>query len=554
MGAVVDKFVRDRVSAVLALMCVLALVASAIAQSAVPATTRAADGVPTTQGVGSDQAPTAVIRIQGVIDDYAKDVVLAHLAQARKSGAKVIIFDIDTPGGAVGATLEMTRAVRAVNDAKTVAFIDPQAYSAGTIFAVALDEIYMAPESALGDCAPIMVTQTGLQTLGDAERAKLSSPVVADMYASASRNGHNPDVLAAMVLPGRVIHAVLSPEGERKFTDDKGYRGLLDKGYKPIPGVPDPLDGTDTLLTLDNRSAEKVGLSRGTFASVEALAAAKGWAIQQTLEPTKGQLLVQWLNSTAVRGVLLTAFMITMYLSFNVPGHGLPEAVCLTALATLIIVPLLTGYASWLEIVLILLGIGLIALEIFVITGTVIPGLVGGCMVLVGLILTFVPKELPGSPGEWMPPTMPSMPQTWAALQTGLLVVAISLLVSMGGGLWVSRYLPRMPYGRKLILSAVSGQGGSVAAIADDAPGATAHVWPAIGATAVCVSDLRPGGNAEFPDPDGPGFRSVAVISDSGFVAKGTPVRVREVEGARILVRPVAGGAGGSGAGGEVRA
>lgn len=488
---------------------------------------------PTSPAASNNKAVVIVLR--GVIDDYAAEVLRGHLTAARNMGAGTVIIHLDTPGGVVGATLDLTRYLRNLTDLRTIAFIDPIAYSAGTIVAVALDAIYMSPGAAMGDCAPIAATPTGVQTLGDAERAKVASPVVADMIASANRNGHDPEMLTAMVLHGRVLHAIQNPDtGSRRFVDPTTYARLIEDGYTALDGVPNPLDGPDTLLTVDNQIAERIGLSRGTFPSVEALANHLGLEIIATLEPTFGQRLVQWLNSAAIRGLLVTVFMVTMYLSFNTPGHGLPEAVCLTSLATIVIVPLMTGYASWIELVLILGGIALIALEIFVLTGTFIAGVVGTLSVLTGLVLTFVPRELPSSPGEWVPPALPSLPGTWTALQTGFLVVTVSMIAALLVGWWLSLYLPKLPYAGRLVLSGVTGQGGAGSVIADG----SRETWPPTGAVAQAVTDLRPSGKAEFPDPDGPGLRTVQVVSDSGFVSRGTPVRVVGTEGPTILVRP----------------
>jgi hypothetical protein len=52
------------------------------------------------------------------------------------------------------------------------------------------------------------------------------------------------------------------------------------------------------------------------------------------------------------------------------------------------------------------------------------------------------------------------------------------------------------------------------------------------------VSELKPGGSAEFPYADD--RRTTAVISDSGYVSPGTKLVVREVQGNRVVVRPIA--------------
>jgi len=120
-------------------------------------------------------------------------------------------------------------------------------------------------------------------------------------------------------------------------------------------------------------------------------------------------------------------------------------------------------------------------------------------------------------------------------LQTGFVVVTFSMVAAMLAGWWLSFYLPKLPYGGRLILSGIAGQGGAGSVLAEG----SRESWPPVGATAVAATDLRPSGNAEFPDPDGPGVRTSPVVSDSGFVSRGTPVRVVETAGARVLVRPI---------------
>ena len=69
------------------------------------------------------------------------------------------------------------------------------------------------------------------------------------------------------------------------------------------------------------------------------------------------------------------------------------ETLAVISLAILVGVPLLTGYAQWWEIVVILVGMALLALEIFVIPGFGVTGILGILMVLFGLVMTFVGKE-----------------------------------------------------------------------------------------------------------------------------------------------------------------
>jgi hypothetical protein len=102
--------------------------------------------------------------------------------------------------------------------------------------------------------------------------------------------------------------------------------------------------------------------------------------------------------------------------------------------------------------------------------------------------------------------------------------------------MWLRRYLPRMPYFKGLILntSVGSSSGAMVGSLTNIDP---MSVGPAIGSRCKAVTDLRPGGSAEFIDSAG-GSHIVAVVSDAGFVTCGTPLVVREAAGNRVVVRP----------------
>jgi membrane-bound ClpP family serine protease len=129
-----------------------------------------------------------------------------------------------------------------------------------------------------------------------------------------------------------------------------------------------------------------------------------------------------------------------------------------------------------------------------------------------------------------MPGVMPHLKGTWSALQGGMLVVLAALVCSAVLSQILRSYLPKLPYFNRLILTATSGAAGGVELPADEKD----H-WPFSGTTGRTVTDLLPGGSAEFPYADV--TRVTGVVSDSGFIARGTPIEVRDTSGNRIVVR-----------------
>ncbi|HEV8605837.1 MAG TPA: hypothetical protein VGQ99_10750 [Tepidisphaeraceae bacterium] len=472
--------------------------------------------------------PAVVIPIRGEINDYTRDTFMRRLAKARALGAKVIIVQLDTPGGLVTSALDMSRTIRGLRDVRTIAFIDNKAYSAGTMIALACNEVIMVPNAVIGDCAPITINHAG-DVVG---AAKAISPVVDDFRDSANRNGYDPMVVEAMVRVEPVIYLVESNAGIRKAVDADEYKRLTaDNAWKAVSGIRQPIDGPDTLLTVSTNTALLLGLARAEAGSIPAVASLRNLNIIATLDAGVGETIIDVLNTGVARFVLLSIFLTCLYAALHAPGHGLAEVLAILCLATLVGIPLLTGYAQWWEIIAILLGIGLVALEVFVIPGFGVTGIVGIGLILTGFVMTFVAPE----PGR-SPISIPKLSMSWEGLQQGLAVTLSGLVCSLLLCMWLRRYLPKLPYFKGLILNTTVGSTSAamVGSLTNIDP---LDLAPAIGSRCKAATDLKPGGSAEFIDAAG-GSHIVAVISDAGFVTRGTPLVVREAAGNRVVVRP----------------
>jgi membrane-bound serine protease (ClpP class) len=497
------------------LSCVLLLAAPALAQSIEP-TTR--------------PATAAIIHLQGMIDDFNRDGLIRRFDEARKTGASVVILNINTYGGLVTSGLDISRFLKRQDDLHVIAFVDEKAISAGVMIAIACDEIVMSPSALMGDSAPIsMGAGGGMEEMAPAERAKAESPILEDFYSSAQKNGYDPLLTEAMVSVGRAVHWIeKSDTQERRFVNADDYKTLTAEGWKPVEGVRNPIDAPDTLLTVHSDLAIKLGLAKGIAASADALAAERGYTVVANLFPGTAERWVGFLSGATLRSLLFTIFLMSLYLSLNAPGHGMPEAIAMTSLGLLVGVPMLTGYAQWWEVIAIVLGLVLLAIELFVIPGFGVAGISGIVLVLGGMLMTFVGDDP-------MPGIMPKLPGTWAALQTGLIVVVGGMAASLFLWIWLNRYLPKMPYANRLILTTTSGGSEEIRGQSTDLSGGS--TWPTPGAIGTSVTDLRPGGSAAFLDDATHDTRIADVVSDTGFVRVGTKVQVREVTGGRIVVR-----------------
>jgi membrane-bound serine protease (ClpP class) len=471
----------------------------------------------------------AIVTFQGEVDDLACNSLERRFDEARAAGAKTIILELNTYGGLVTAGLDISGFIKRQTDIHTIAFVDEKGISAGALIAFSADEIVMDPSSVIGDCAPIIFKTDGaIDSMGATERAKAESPVLADFLDSAARNGHNPMLAEAMVAINHPIWAWKADDGSVHFTSAQPT--TLPSGWKEIPGVTNPLNSADTLLTVHTREAVAIGLASGSAQSPEALAQQRGLQIIGTYTRGTGEKFVEVLGNPVSRLLLIMIFMGSLQIGLSAPGHGAAEAVAIVSLGLLVGMPLLTGYAQWWEVVLIFAGLGLIAFEIFVFPGHFVSAVAGVLLLIFGLIMSFTGSQ-PGGGGWW-----PQTQQAWGLLENGIIVVAAGLAGSVGLWIWLNRFLPRMPYFRRLILTATSGGGAPIKA---NEPPARESAWPPIGSAGRATTELRPGGSALFADGVLGDTRIVAVVSDSGYVSPGTALIVREVHGNRIIVRPV---------------
>lgn len=525
-GSILGRRPGRRVAAV-ALLAVTTVFGTAIAAD-----------YPTTRKAGG----AAIIPIRGTISDVMRDSVRRRLDEAYAAGVKTIIFEMDTPGGLVTSALDICRIIKNVpQDVRTVAWVHPEAYSAGAMISVACNEIWMSPASSIGDCAPIMVAPTGAPVeLGETERAKSESPILQEFRDSATRNGYNPLLSRAMVTVGEEVWWVEKADdpNERRFVSTAEKQKLIDEPtaenrvwrlveHANVPGadkridIQQPVDRSDTLLTMSQYDAVIFGFAKGIAVDTADLTLKLELpGAPMRFEKSGWESFAAWLNSPLIRGLLMVIVLVGAYAEFQHPGMVLPGAAALIALAVFLAAPYAAGLASIWTIVVLVIGLALLAIEVFVIPGFGFVGLLGIALVAIALIGTFVPSE-PNAP----PFALPTLPGTWDGLVLGLKVMTVSLCISLVGIFLLVTYLPRTRVVRGV---ATDNPVAAALALGDPSVGVAE-----IGDVGVVVGDLKPAGNARF------GQDVVEVQSQGEYVEIGRRVQVIRREGMRVVVRPL---------------
>lgn len=439
------------------------------------------------------RAKVCILPIREDIDSPLVYVIRRGVKEAMQSKADLLLLDMETNGGKVSSTEEIIE-ILAQFKGRTVTYVNKNAYSAGAFIAVSTQRIFMAPESVIGAAAPIMMSPGGMgvESMPATVEVKMTSALSAKVRAYAQKNGHNPDVVEAMI--------------DKQKELEIGGKTINKKG---------------NILTLTNREAEeKLGdsgrplLSEGTVESLDKLLENLGFAgaERMVVQPTGAEKLAFWL--TALNWLWLILGVAGVYIEFKTPGFGLPGIVGICGFTLYFLGGYVAGLSGLEWPLLFLLGLVLVALELFVFPGTLALGLAGVCLMLVTLVMAMV-DFYPGMP------RVPSFPQ----IQVPLRDMGIAALGSVVVLVVLSRLLPKTTmYGRLVTLSV----SGGATAKADEAVRQSR-----IGLEGVCVSALRPGGKAQF------GEDILDVLTQGESMPRGARVRITEFSGKSAVVEAV---------------
>jgi membrane-bound serine protease (ClpP class) len=237
------------------------------------------------------------------------------------------------------------------------------------------------------------------------------------------------------------------------------------------------------------------------------------------LDQSWSEGLVAFLTQFPVRGLLVVVFLIGLFVEMTHPGLVLPGFVAAAALLGLLGPPMLINMASWWEIAAIVGGILLIVLEIFVIPGFGVFGIIGLLLLFGGLVGTFLPS------GAFFSDS--------ARQRSDMLYGVTTLVLSMASAgvlmYFIAKHFSSIPMLGRLVL-----QGGIEIDESDRDP-MLAAMAPAgspikVGMTGRAITSLRPAGQVEI---NGTVYD---VVADIGYIESGQPIRISSVTAFRVGV------------------
>lgn len=452
--------------------------------------------------------PVFVIPMSGEVEPAMTAFIKRATGEAAQVPGALIVLELDTFGGRVDAALTIVEIMTGLDHHRTIAFVTSKAISAGALIALSCNDLVMRPSTTIGDCAPITFTNEGPTMMGE----KFQSPLRAKFRSLARRNNYPPALAAAMVSSEMEVYR-LRINGETRYLDSKEYNDLspADKGRIEEKKT---VVAKGELLTMDDTEAKNLGFSRLTANSVAEMLQGLGIQkfrivrIEQNWSESLGRIIAR------LSPLLLMIGLAALYLEIKAPGFGLPGMIGITCLGLVFLNQYLVGLANYTELLLVLLGVVLLAMEIFVIPGFGMAGVAGFLCLGIGLVLSLQDFVLPD----------PGRPWQGEILVNNLIQVLGSFVAALGLTLLFLRFLfPRL--GRVV-------EGPYLATtLASSHADSTEAARVRVGDLGTARTPLRPAGKVLI---NGEG---IDATSDGEFLEQETPVKVTEVRGNRVIVR-----------------
>lgn len=294
------------------------------------------------QAAAAEDETVYIVPVEETVEKGLFSFLKRAVSEAEADNASAIIFEINTPGGAVDAAGEIGKLLTST-DIRTIAYVNKQALSAGAYISLNTDEIYMVPGSVMGSAA--IIDQSG-NTAGK----KAESYWFAAMKSAAVESGRDP--LYALAMADEDID------------------------------LPEYGAGKGKLLTLTPEQALEVGYSEGTVKNLEELTEKLGveQAGLKRVEASFAEKVARFITNPVVVPILLTVGSLGLVLELYSPGFGIPGFMGLSALILFFYGHLVAGLAGYEAIILFVVGVVLVLLEFF------LPGGIAGGIGFIAII------------------------------------------------------------------------------------------------------------------------------------------------------------------------
>ncbi len=443
------------------------------------------------------------------IDQSTYLYVKFALEHFRKIKSPFVILELNTPGGEVFAAQKIAHLLHesdSLHHMPVVAYINHWAISAGAMLAYSCKMIAISPSASMGAAEPVMMQGGSMESASE----KINSALRAEFANFASLYGRNPLLAEAMV------------DKEIILVRRSGKIIKLDRENDFKAGEDEIISAKDKLLTLNASQLVEYGVAdvkvpaqngdENPIFQTEAfrhipnpkLVAFSNWKVH----------FFTFLTHPVIASILMIGLMLGFYLEIQSGGFGLPACLGLTCLGLILLSQFAASAIQWLEMILIVVGLGLLALELFIFPTFGIGGILGIFLFLGGLFAL-------GQP-EIRQVKFSFQLENWNlaahSFINGLGWFCGSLLVSFVAVIGMSRWtLPRY---KSMDLK-------------EEEPVVSPLIKIKPGTLGIVFTPCRPAGQIEI---DG---HIYSAFSQWGFIDKGEKIIIDSIDLDRIIIRPL---------------
>lgn len=297
------------------------------------------------------QQKVLVMEVKDVIDPRMQRYVDLALSEAEKEEADIVIMEMDTYGGTLTDAKEIVD--RIMHFRKPVwVYINSDAASAGALISIACDSIYMAPGASIG-------AATVVDGQGEKAPDKYQSYMRSIMRSTAEENGRDPRIAEGMVDETIVIEGIKEAGKVITFSTSEALQhGFCEARVESIQEILQRNNVSDYSLT--------------------------------TFELGLSEKIISIVLNPVISSILILIIIAGIYFEMQTPGLGFAGFAALVALIFYLVPYYLNGLAENWEIIAFFVGLGLIAVEIFVLPGFGVAGIAGIVVTVGSLFLIMI--------------------------------------------------------------------------------------------------------------------------------------------------------------------
>jgi membrane-bound serine protease (ClpP class) len=507
------------------LLCCLLVIAALGAADPVGTAPATPTTTPVADSAKPESAPSAVtpakriayVKIDGVIDPHKAAYYRRAMDAAISAKVDAVIVHLTTPGGRVDSAIEITqKALGMPEDGPlTVAFVDRESYSAGSLIAYAHRRVYVTEVATIGNIGVILQTADGKIEYGP---EKIETVIRTMLRSVAQKNGWSEAKLMKMTARNQDLYRFDLKDGPVWVIEDD-----LGRFLSAHPEVKDEqkvlILGEDRLLSYTAKEAIEEKMANGLVKDLPALYRELGGDASAIIDlaPSSSEELSWQLSGYAPMLAALAVLFIIFEL--RAPGIGIWATLGGICGVLFFICQFYLELASYPEVILVMIGLVAVGLELFLIPTGGMLALGGVGVAMLGLVLAFMPDASQFAPGT---------PGWGGSLMDALISSMFATLTAGGGMVALIMALPRLAVASKMASTAEI----TATATSDSATAITNMAG--VGSRAVARSDLSPNGYIVLAG------REISAEAEHGeFIKAGTAVEIIGMRFGEAVVRPV---------------